>query len=277
MSNEPVEILSFSYSHKGNVREDNQDAVQLCNHSKEPGNETGHLYAIADGMGGFANGSIASTTALSTFFETFYEARKATSLAKLKVSMQNANLSVYQEARRLSAGKMGTTLTAINIVGRTAHFAHIGDTRAYLIRNNKATCLTNDHTRVAELVRMKLLTPEKVRTHSQRSVLEKCLGLELFIQPDLFSVPVREDDMIIMCSDGIWAMIEDHEFAQLTVGRTDSESICEEIANIALERFSDDNVSIIILYLNRLSDYDPQANKVKKSFIPDLLKKFLNK
>ncbi|MGA9406608.1 MAG: protein phosphatase 2C domain-containing protein, partial [Bacteroidota bacterium] len=185
-----VEIKSYSYTHVGKVREDNQDAVRLCNPIDELTLADGHLYGIADGMGGYAHGGVASTLALETFFETFYAANGVSPSQKLRVGIQNANLSVYQAAQRLKAGRMGTTLTAVNIVGRKLHIAHIGDSRAYLIRNHKSTCLTNDHTQVGELVRMKVLSPEKVRTHSQRSKLEKCLGMELFVQPDIFQVPV---------------------------------------------------------------------------------------
>jgi len=75
--------------------------------------------------------------------------------------------------------------------------------------------LTNDHTRVGELVRMHLLSPDKVRTHNQRSVLNKCLGLNLFIQPDIFEVQVQAGDKFIFCTDGIWSVIDDEEFGQM--------------------------------------------------------------
>ncbi len=275
LANESVVIQSFSYTHKGNVREDNQDAVQLCDSNKVFAPDVGYLYGIADGMGGFAHGGVASTLALETFFETFYSAGNASPLQKFKVGIQNANLSVYQEARRLAAGRMGTTLTAVNIVGRAMHIGHIGDSRAYLIRDRQSRCLTNDHTRVAELVRMRMLAPDKIRTHSQRSVLEKCLGLELFIQPDIFTVPVQEDDIIILCTDGIWALIDDHEFADITHQIDDPEKLCEHIATVALERQSDDNVSIVVLYLKKLSSYEPKMKASKPWSIPGLLKRLI--
>ena len=275
LANESVVIKSFSYTHKGNVREDNQDAVQLCDSDKEYAPEVGYLYGIADGMGGFAHGGVASTLALETFFETFYDAGKASPQQKFKVGIQNANLSVYQEARRLAAGRMGTTLTAVNIVGHSMHVGHIGDSRAYLIRDGQSKCITNDHTRVAELVRMKMLAPEKIRTHSQRSVLEKCLGLELFIQPDIFTVPIQKDDIIILCTDGIWALIDDHEFAEIAGKIDDPEKLCEHIANIALERQSDDNVSIVALNLEKLSSYEPKKKNTNSWSIPGLLKRLV--
>ena len=132
-ANEVAEILSYSYSHVGKVREDNQDCVRLCNPIDELTLSDGHLYGIADGMGGYAHGGVASSLALQTFFETFYAANGVAPAQKLRVGIQNANLSVYQTAQRLGAGRMGTTLTAVNIVGTKLHIAHVGDSRAYLI------------------------------------------------------------------------------------------------------------------------------------------------
>ena len=169
---------------------------------------------------------------------------------------------------------MGTTLTAVNIVGNKLHIAHIGDSRAYLIRDRKSKCLTNDHTRVGELVRMKVLSPEKVRTHSQRSMLDKCLGMELFVQPDIFQVPVKSGDIIVLCSDGVWAMIQDDEFAQLITDSNDPENLCRQIVELAMERESDDNLSIIILYLHRLapSKVDEKTNPFWP--LPDAIRRF---
>ena len=247
-----AEIKAYSYSHVGKVRDDNQDAVRLCNAIDELTFTDGHLYGIADGMGGYAHGGVASSLALETFFQTFYAANGVSPFQKLRVGIQNANLSVFQTSQRLGAGRMGTTLTAVNIVGHKLYIAHVGDSRAYLIRDRKSKCLTSDHTRVGELVRMKVLSPEKVRTHSQRSMLDKCLGMELFVQPDIFQVPVKSGDIIVLCSDGVWATIQDDEFAQLIIDSKDPENLCKQIVELAMERESDDNLSIIILYLDRL-------------------------
>ena len=94
----------------------------------------------------------------------------------MRRGVERANLAVHQASFRLNAGQMGTTLTVANIAGDRLYLAHVGDTRAYLVRDGKARCLTNDHTMVGELVRMRVITPDKVRTHQQRSVLNRSLG-----------------------------------------------------------------------------------------------------
>src|SRR5262249_587496 len=152
---------------------------------------------------------VASATALNVFFETFYGSDSKKIGQTMRSAIQSANVGVFQQAQKM--GRMGTTLTAVNLAGNKLHIAHIGDSRAYLIRNGKASCLTNDHTMVGELVRMRVLTPDKVRTHAQRSKLEKCLGIELFIQPDITEIALMPNDIIILCTDGVWSVIEDDE------------------------------------------------------------------
>ncbi len=246
------EIESYGITHIGKVREDNQDAIRMCSIDDEFTPLFGHLYAIADGMGGYSHGAVASIVALTTFFDTFYASNGLPIPQKLKLGIQNANISVYQTARRLGVGRMGSTLTALHISGHTLHVAHVGDSRAYLIRDRESTCLTNDHTRVGELVRMRLLTPDKVRTHTQRSVLSKSIGLELFINADITRHTIQNADRLILCSDGVWSVIEDEEFTRLSETSNSAEQLCQKIFNLAMERDSDDNLSVITIFLRKL-------------------------
>src|SRR5689334_8447936 len=128
-------------SHTGNVREDNQDAIRMCKADDPLNAASGYLYAIADGMGGYSHGGVASAMALTVFFETFYTGKPGKIPQAMRSAIQSANLGVYQHAQKI--GRMGTTLTAINLAGNRLHIAHIGDSRAYLIRDGKASCLTN--------------------------------------------------------------------------------------------------------------------------------------
>lgn len=246
------EIESFGITHVGKVREDNQDSIRLCNPDDEFTPVHGHLYGIADGMGGYAHGAVASTLALTTFFDSFYAIDGSSIPRKLRIGVQNANISVYQKARQSSVGKMGTTLTSAHLWGRTLHIAHVGDSRAYLIRDNASRCLTNDHTRVGELVRMRVLSPDKVRSHYQRSILNRSVGLDVFVQPDIVKHTVVEGDTLVLCSDGVWAVIEDHEFAAMKMASTGAEQLGRKIFDTALSRESDDNLSVIVLYLHHL-------------------------
>jgi protein phosphatase len=269
-----VDISSFGISHIGKVREDNQDAFRICNlEDFESISSVGYLFGVADGMGGYAHGGIASTLALETFFETFYSANGASPIQKFRVGIQNANLSVYQSAQRMKAGRMGTTLTVTNLVGQNLYVGHVGDSRAYLIRNHKSDCITNDHTQVGDLVRMRILSPDKVRTHNQRSVLNKCIGLNLFVQPDIFKISVQKDDILILCTDGVWSVIEDEEFGQITKKVPDPETICREIIDLALERDSDDNLSIVTLHFKNFPHKAKEPDN-KSNFVQNIFKRF---
>lgn len=245
-------ILFHGQTHTGLVRDDNQDAIRASHYDDEGTVTHGHLYGIADGMGGYEHGGVASTLALQTLFTTFYAGKPRQSAQNLRNGVRDANLGVYQAAQRIGT-RMGTTLTAINLVGNRAHVAHIGDSRAYLIRDGKATCMTNDHTPVGELVRARILAPEKARTHAMRSKLNKSLGIELFIQPDISQVELRQGDMLILCTDGVWAVVQDDEFAQLVIKASDVAEVSQNLIDLALERESDDNVSALAISIQALA------------------------
>jgi len=248
---ETARIDNYARSDVGKYRDDNQDSVRISDPA-----DPAQLCGIADGMGGYSHGGLASSLALEAFFNTFYNytGQDGRQLPQtMRRGVQDANMQVYQEAQRLGVRRMGTTLTAVTIYNGLLHFAHIGDSRAYLIRDGKAACITNDHTTVGDLVRMKVLSPDKVRTHAQRSVLNKCLGLELFVQPDVSQVPLKNDDVIILCTDGIWAVVEDHEFAAATQRSSGVEDLSQKLLDLALERDSDDNVSVIAIHARQLA------------------------
>lgn len=267
------EIESHCLTHVGNVREDNQDSVRIIDQHDELTASNGHLFGVADGMGGYAQGGVASSLALLTLFETVYSSNGLSIPQKMKQAVQNANLNIYQKARELGVGRMGTTLTAGLLKEDKFHIAHVGDSRAYLIRGKISICLTKDHTRVGELVRMKVLSPDKVQTHSQRSVLSKCLGLDLFVQPDIFEVQVQDGDVIIFCSDGIWSVIDDDEFGTLALKAISAEQLSQTIVDLAMKRGSDDNVSVVTVILHRLA----KRKSIKSSKFSRIVKQFLSR
>jgi serine/threonine protein phosphatase PrpC len=230
------EIESSSVTHIGLVREENQDAVRLCDPSGEPVIAQGHLYGIADGMGGYSHGSVASSLALAAFFDTFYQSEEKSTVAKLRDAIKVANLEVLQKASKIGAVRMGTTLTVAHILGNRLTLAHVGDSRAYLVRNREAICLTNDHSKVGELVRMKLIPKEKLRSHYQRSVITKSIGFDLFVQPDIEMVTIRTGDVIVLCTDGVWCVLEDDELVALAAEEQNTSALANKIIELVLAR-----------------------------------------
>ncbi len=257
-----LDIRWSGLSHVGPVREDNQDAIRMP--EEETPGDHGFLYAVADGMGGYAHGERASALTLDALAREFYG--RGAIPKNLRRGVELANLNVYQEAQRLGAGRMGSTLTAAGIQGNQLYLAHVGDSRAYLVRNKCARCLTCDHTTVGELVRMRVISPEKVRTHAHRSILTKGVGLSLFVRPDLEHYTLQEDDTLILCSDGVWSVIEDDEFAQIAAATPDVETLSRRFVETALERETDDNASVVTVHVRGLG-----VANARPKFFTDLI------
>jgi protein phosphatase len=225
------------------VREDNQDAILYPNGATPAW--PGSLHAIADGMGGYSYGGVASDLALKALVARLADSASAAPAKALRSGIEAANLDVYKAAQSMGAGRMGTTLTAAYILGETLHLAHVGDSRAYLVRNGRATCLTSDHTVVGDMVRSRLIPAERLRTHAQRSVLTRAIGLKLFIQPDLDRVALQAGDTLILCSDGVWSVVEDEEFARLAAQAGSPGQLSQQLVDLALDRHTDDNCSVV--------------------------------
>jgi protein phosphatase len=246
------EIESGGVSLVGPVREDNQDTIRLPDDSHP--RDLGYLFAVADGMGGYSHGGMASNLAIQSLYEAYYSHLDRSPQKALQLGVDRANLNVFQAAERLGVGRMGTTLTAAGIRGRKLFLAHVGDSRAYLLRGGKITCLTQDHTTVGDLVRMKVISPDKVRTHTQRSILNRAIGLTLFVKPDIQEFVLEEGDRLVLCSDGLWSVIEDDDFASAIRGSLSAEALSQKLADMAIDYGTDDNVSAVAIFIHSLAD-----------------------
>jgi PPM family protein phosphatase len=242
------DIEHSALSRCGDVRTENQDDILLCQEQSQMLESLGHLYALADGMGGYEDGRLAAQLALNELTQEYYHYRHGQTQARLRRGMQQANLAVYRAAQSRNV-RMGTTLTAAVIDGRRLTFGHVGDSRLYLLRSGHSTLLTRDHTAVGDMVRLGVLKPESIRSHSQRSLLNRCLGLGLFIQVDVVQIELQPNDALVLCSDGIWAYVQDHEFAELYAANLSLEHYNQALVALATERISDDNMSVLTIRL----------------------------
>src|SRR6266545_3809540 len=160
------------------------------------------LFAVADGMGGAQAGEVASRLAAAALKE-----RGATTLTgseRIVALIQEANRRVYDRSNEdPSASGMGTTITVALVGDGQVAFGHVGDSRAYLIRDGSMEQLTEDHSLVAELMRSGKLSPEEAETHPQRSVITRALGTDPDVDVDTFSVETKPGDLFLLCSDGL--------------------------------------------------------------------------
>jgi len=252
------EIESGGLSVIGPVREDNQDSIHIPDGERSVGR--GLLFAIADGMGGYAHGGEASSMALESLTDVLSSQNGNSITRTLQRGVEVANIRIYQKAQQLGVGRMGTTLTAAYVIGDMLYLVHVGDSRAYLIRDGKAICLTEDHTAVGDMVRSKLISSDMLRSHAQRSVLTKSVGLDLFVQPDIIQQKLKEGDRLILCSDGVWSVIEDEEFAEAASKSPSVREVSRNIIDLALRHKTDDNASVVVFHLHKLVPVAAESN-----------------
>lgn len=229
-------------SDKGLVRPSNEDS--LC---AEPGLG---LFAVADGMGGHRAGEVASQTAIAELVRYLKEnlslfPNPADALVN---GVQAANRLVFHlSSSYRSLRGMGTTLTAALVRGGELFWAHVGDSRLYLLRGGELVQLTEDHSLVRELVRRGGLREEQARFHPHRSVLTRALGIEPEVRVDSDRLVLRSGDRLLLCTDGLTEHLSDEEIAAVA---SDCAAVAEAVGRLvemALRRGGTDNISIILL------------------------------
>jgi serine/threonine protein phosphatase PrpC len=203
------------------------------------------LFAIADGMGGAQAGELASSLAAGAVRED--EGVAGSGERHVAELIQEANRRVYQRSSQDAAvSGMGTTMTVALVEDGTVAFGHVGDSRAYLIRDGKLKQLTEDHSLVAELVRSGKLSPEEADTHPQRSVITRALGTDPDVDVDTFSVETKPDDLFMLCSDGLTSMVEDEVILQtVEKNRNDLQSAAKALIRAANKGGGEDNITVV--------------------------------
>jgi len=224
---------STGLSHPGRRRRRNEDAW-VCHPP---------LFAVADGMGGARGGEIASRVAATALGESV----DGSGEARVVALIQEANRQVYERARQDSdASGMGTTITVALFEDGIVSIGHVGDSRAYLLRDRKVDQLTEDHSLVAELVRTGRLSPEEAETHPQRSVITRALGTDPDVDVDVFSVEAKPGDLFLICSDGLTAMVDDATILDTVEGRRDDlDGVAKELIAAANRSGGEDNITVV--------------------------------
>ncbi|WP_293728630.1 Stp1/IreP family PP2C-type Ser/Thr phosphatase [uncultured Phascolarctobacterium sp.] len=234
-----------SKTHVGLVRENNEDALLV----REP-----YLFAVADGMGGYAAGEIASRSTIKAFEAATYSLRREqgeqNAAEVLQEAFAKANAHVYKMAVSNDKFKgMGTTMTALYLPGNgEAYCCHIGDSRLYLYRNGQLRQVTRDHTFVADLQEQGKITKEEAFVHPQRHILLQAMGVDEEIQSDCLHFAVEPADRMLLCSDGLSDMLRDREIAGI-IGTEDLQQAADKLLEQSLDNGGRDNVSLILIDL----------------------------
>ena len=234
---------------RGNKRPRNEDAMGGPPPDLDPdlAKRKGYLYAVADGMGGEAGGQEASTLAIKTLFDEYYRDPEPDVRRSLWNAVQAANLAVYRKARSTpSLARMGTTLTAAVVRGEDLVIAHVGDSRAYRIRNNKIRQLTRDHTWVAEAIHAGTISPEEALNHPKGHILTRALGSEPEVEVDTGRGKLQPGDQVVLTTDGLTNFVGDGEILQ-KVQKQGAQKAPDALVDLANERGGHDNITAMII------------------------------
>ncbi|WP_234377063.1 Stp1/IreP family PP2C-type Ser/Thr phosphatase [Streptomyces sp. TP-A0356] len=240
-------------SHKGMIREGNEDS----------GYAGPRLLAIADGMGGQAAGEVASSEVISTIVALDDDIPGSDILTSLGTAVQRANdqlRAMVEEDPQLEG--MGTTLTALLWTGQRLGLVHVGDSRAYLLRDGVLTQITQDHTWVQRLVDEGRITEEEATTHPQRSLLMRALGSGDHVEPDLSIREVRAGDRYLICSDGLSGVVSHQTMEETLASYQGPQETVQELIQLALRGGGPDNITVIVADVLDLDTGDTLAGQL---------------
>lgn len=266
-----LRLLTASFTHQGQVRTHNEDSVFTFVREPHKGEPLG-LLIVADGVGGQKAGEVASSIAVNTVYEhlSWFIDRDpsddtrpvpmktgsedgATSEenpleTRLKIAIQAANRKILAYAREnpIQAGNMGTTFTGALIQGLNLTIAHVGDSRAYRLRNGELDQLTEDHSFVGQMVRDGQLTDEAYYVHPRRNVITRALGQFDDAEIDIWTMPVEAGDQFLLCSDGLWEMVRNPQLRERLLRQPDLRKVAEDLVDLANENGGSDNISVVL-------------------------------
>jgi serine/threonine protein phosphatase PrpC len=258
-----VQIASSGLTDVGRVRTNNEDSFRIV--------EPLSLFILSDGMGGEAHGEIASAMAVETISESLAEPKEDSSetlhgeatdnfspkTKRLKNAVHLANLKIYQSAQKNPEQRgMGATLSVVWVEDAKLSIAHVGDSRAYLLRSGNLQQLTNDHSLVAEQVRRGLITPQQAEESEMQSVLLRALGAHPDVEVDVDEVAVLPNDVLLLCSDGLTRMVTEPEIAGTLQAETNPASAAQKLIELANGNGGLDNITVIVA---RFQDESPKG------------------
>lgn len=234
----------------GNVREQNQDSYRIVPLAAET-----ILAVVCDGMGGAKSGNVASRLACEVFSEEVRrsfraEMTPAEMREMLRTAAHLANASVFEHSQLSEefAG-MGTTLVSALMRPETAVVLNIGDSRAYLLNSDGVRCITTDHSLVELMVQRGELTPEQAKNHPGKNLITRAVGTEKQVTADVFCVPLRKGDNLLLCTDGLSNQMADQEILFEVVHGIRKDDCCQRLLEIAKSRGAPDNVTSVLIAL----------------------------
>ena len=240
-----IKTLYAGLSNVGRVRTSNEDCMGLFPDL--------NLFVVADGMGGHAAGEVASSMAVETVRESISknEGTGNSSLAAhcLERAIKASNQKIYEAGKQSPAlSGMGTTIVSVLLDQDTAYIGYVGDSRVYLSRQDEITQITTDHSLVNEYLKKGMMTPEEAEHHPLKHVLSRALGTALDVEADILSIPLKSEDILLLCSDGLSNTVNRQMMLQiLKRSKGNIQEACHQLIEQANSRGGVDNITVVIL------------------------------
>lgn len=250
-----MKTLSAGLTDVGRKRNHNEDSFLI--------DEELQLYVVADGMGGHAGGGTASRIAVETIDRELRTAREGAAVDPFtaetnlqesplpeifRSAVERACMAIFkaaQEDPRLNG--MGTTVISLLVRGNHALFAHVGDSRAYLVRGDLIQQISEDHSLVNEQIKAGMITPEEARHSRYKNIITRSVGFEEEVQVDVMGLITEPGDYFVMCSDGLSNFVEDKEIREVCLGTPEIAEIPKKLIALANDRGGDDNITVIVV------------------------------
>ncbi|HXG66185.1 MAG TPA: Stp1/IreP family PP2C-type Ser/Thr phosphatase [Blastocatellia bacterium] len=245
------QVVASLLSDVGCVRELNEDSG-VFHQPDDPQTlaDKGMLFLVCDGMGGHSGGEVASGLAVKVIGQAYYESDGGP-IEALEKAFRKANKAIFDVARKNGGLQgMGTTGTALVLHNGRAIAAHVGDSRLYLVRDGQIYLMTQDHSAVMEMVKQGILSLDEARHHPDKNVILRALGSHEEVEVSVWDepFPVREGDRFLLCSDGLYDLVQDEEIRQI-VRASAPEVACANLVSLAKQRGGHDNVTVIVICL----------------------------
>jgi serine/threonine protein phosphatase PrpC len=253
-----LHIRYGTHTDRGKVRATNEDCYTASAKSK--------LFLVADGMGGHAAGEIASSIAASTVEECVALRRETgrDPLEVLLLAVEEANSRIYEtQLERLELAGMGSTITALSFRDDHYHLAHVGDSRAYLLRDGELRQLTRDHSLVWPLYESGVLAKDELSSHPQKNLITRSIGPHAQVEIDTDMGTVRDGDLFLLCSDGLTDVVPDDRIRRILTGdRMSPQQLSEALIAAAGHAGAPDNVTVVVVRIEPGESADDETGDI---------------
>lgn len=237
-------MKSYGITDIGLSRKYNQDYTLECD---EPIGNLDNLYVVCDGLGGHNAGEYASSTAAENFFDFVEFSDSKMPLSIFKEAVIKTNRVVYEAGQDPAYQGMASTLVGVTIIDNTAYVVNVGDSRAYVIGQDDITQITWDHSYVAELVREGQISKDEARFHKKNNVITRAIGAEMSVRPDFFQVTLEDDEILLICTDGLYNMVSDMTIKSVVNSRNSLKAKAERLVDLANEAGGKDNIAVVLI------------------------------